>query len=98
MLKSCCGRVHLRTTCVTKTGDNGVDNRQDNFLGGCPLLCALVFTEGQSREPANPQPWIRLRWLDPWHRGCGDVGVSSALGIKEVVINLSGSAFVSEAI
>jgi hypothetical protein len=50
---------------------------------------ALVFTEGQSREPANPQPWLREQWLDPCGCGCG---VSSALGIREVAISASGSA------
>jgi hypothetical protein len=97
MLETGCGRVHVRTMQLSESGNNGENNRQQNPLGGCPLQCALVFTEGQSREPANPQPWIRLRWLDPWHRGYGDVSVSSALGIKEVEINMSGSALVSEA-
>ena len=53
----------------------GVQDRNDHIVQQTGELCravafsgALVFTEGQSREPANPQPWIRLRWLDPCER------------------------------
>lgn len=47
--------------------------------GGWLLQALWSSTEGQSREPANPQPWLREQWLDPCGCGCG---VSSALGIR----------------
>ena len=74
-------------------------DRSVKCIGGLAFSGALVFTEGQSREPANPQPWIREQWLDPCGcGGCGGCGVSSALGIREVAISASGSAVLNEAV